>query len=236
MDQIEPLNMYKFLEAHHKHIKKLIYSSCGQYNIRKLMLPVRKVKKYIFEGINETRGKYALTDLLRERTSHIKTLEFKNSSVWEREFARFDIWVLPKLKKLVIQNWKGFTTIDQLIKTTNCPQLREVYIDSLKLFEPELVENVFLNGYEIRVLTLIFYHSDGVEVFNKGLANVIARIMRKYARFMPLPLCIFNNLEKITVSDINYETIEMFKQIHMIDYDIYTKFHVFEARTNKRLL
>ena len=60
--------------------------------------------------------------------------------------------------------------------------------------------------------------------------------MRKYARFMPLPMCIFNNLKKLKVSDINQESIDYLRQINSIDYDVYSKFEVYEARTGKKML
>ena len=68
------------------------------------MIPIKKAKKYIFEGINEPRGKYGFTELLKERATHMRSLEIKNSICCEREFYRFDVAVLPKLKKLIIDN------------------------------------------------------------------------------------------------------------------------------------
>ena len=235
LEQIEPLNIYKFLERHQK-IRKVVFSSCGSYNIRKLMLPLKKIKKYVFEGINEQRGKYGITELLRERSNFVKSLVFKNCSWSEREFTKFDVAVLPKLKKLIIESSRGMSTINRLMKAENCPQLREVYFNNFKLLEPDFIITMFMNGFEIRILTLIFLQDDWIHIFNKGLEAVITKIMRNYARFMPLPLCMFNNLQKLTISDLNEESIDMFKKIHMIDYNFYNKFSIYEGRTNKKLM
>jgi hypothetical protein len=236
MDQVEPLNFYKFLSNHSKQLKSVTFSSCAQYNIRKLLLPIRKARKYIFKDINEQRGKYALTDLLRERTTHIRSLTFQNSAVWEREFARFDICVLPKLKKLRIESCKGFTTIDSLLKPTNCPQLKEVYIDNLKWFEPELIEGIFMGGYDVRRLTLVFFNTDAAEVFNRGLERVIAKVVRKWARFLPLPMWIFMALERLEVSDLDEIGLGLLQKIMEVGKGVYNKFKVYEARSHRRLL
>lgn len=93
-----------------------------------------------------------------------------------------------------------------------------------------------MNGFEVREFTIFFSRNDCVELFNKGLKNVVSKIMRKYSRFLPLPLCMFNNLKKITISDINEESVELFKQINDIDYDVYSKFEVYEARSGRKML
>lgn len=83
------------------------------------MIPVRKAKKYIFEGINEQRGIYGLTELIRERGNHMKALEFRNCNLCEREFYRFDTVVLQKLKRLTVDNCRGLATADMMLRTTS---------------------------------------------------------------------------------------------------------------------
>ena len=136
---------------------------------------------------------------------------------------------------MIIDNSRGMSTINRLMKSENCPQLREVFFNNFKLLEPDFITTMLMNGYEIRILTLIFLQDDWIHIFNKGLEAVVTKILRNYARFMPLPLWMFNNLEKLTISDLNEESVELFKKIHLIDYNFYNKFSLFEGRTNKKM-
>ncbi|CAI2379682.1 unnamed protein product [Moneuplotes crassus] len=229
LEMVEPLNYYKFLERKNRKLRKVIFRAEGSIILGSCCFLCGKLK-------NDPKEKYGFTELLKERGTHMRSLEIKNSFLCESKFYRFDVAVLPKLRKISIDNCKGTSTCDMLLRATNCPQLREVYINNLKLTEPEVIEGIFMNCYEIREITLIFQRGDCTKTFNKGLNNIIAKIMRKYARFMPLPLCIFNHLKKISVSNLNSESIDLFRQINAIDYDVYSKFQVFEAKTGKRLL
>ena len=143
---------------------------------------------------------------------------------------------VSKTQKIMIENCRGMSTIDCMLRTNNCPVLREVSLNNIKLLEPNMIENIFWNCYEMRSLTLTFLHNDCTDIFNKALSNIVTKIMRLYARFLPLPLWIFSNIEVFRISDIDEESTELFKKILTIDYDVYTKFKLYEQRSGRRLL
>jgi len=195
-------HLYKFLE-NHKKIRKVVLSSCASYNIKRLIIPLKKIKEFVFDGIDDKRGKNQLHELLKDRAHLIKKLTFKDCYMPEKDFVRLDICVFPKLKKFLLEKVTGINHINEMLRVTNTPVLRYLKVTDLKILDPDIIMILFWNLWECRELHFEFIKKDMLTYVNKGITLVITKIMRKYARFLPLPMCIFNNLKVLRLSWID---------------------------------